>query len=99
MARNSGDFRILDKDLGRITNVERAMAQSARPLLRLGLALGFIGTVALIALQVFADQPALGMLVAGFAVAAYLVAVQLIEKDLRVTNSAISPIISNASVA
>lgn len=72
MAKPQADFRILDKDLGRISNAERAMAQSARPLLRLGLALGFIGLVALIALQAFGGQPALGMVVAGFAVAAYL---------------------------
>lgn len=72
MARTPTDYRILDKDLGRISNGERAMAQSGRPVLRLGLALLFIGAIAVLGAQLFHDRTEIAMLVAGFAVAAYL---------------------------
>lgn len=72
MARTPTDYRILDKDLGRISNGERAMAQSGRPVLRLGLAMLFIGATAVLGAQLFHDRTEIAMLVAGFAVAAYL---------------------------
>ena len=49
MARESREFRTLDKDLRRVTNAERAALQSARGVLRLGIALAFVIAAALTA--------------------------------------------------
>ena len=72
MAREPREFRTLDKDLRRVTNAERAVMQSARPLLRLGIALIFVIAAALTATGFFADQPAIIIVATGMAVAAYL---------------------------
>lgn len=65
------DFRILDKDLGRVSRAEHAALASARPVLRTGLALGFVALAALSA-TAMAGQPTLGIMAAAIAVAAYL---------------------------
>ncbi|RCW79434.1 inorganic phosphate transporter [Paracoccus lutimaris] len=72
MAREPREFRTLDKDLSRVTNAERAVMQSARPVFRLGVALIFMAAAALTATGFFAGQPAIGIVAAGMAVAAYL---------------------------
>lgn len=66
------EYRILDKDLGRITNAEHAALALARPRLRLGLALLFMAVVAEIGATMLAGQPALGIVAASIAVATYL---------------------------
>lgn len=66
------DFRILDKDLGRLTNAERAGLHSFRPLIRLGVAGLFVAFVVLASFSSFSDHPEFGVIVAGVAVAAYL---------------------------
>lgn len=66
------DYRILDKDLARITNAERAAQASSRPLLRLGLAMVLVATLAEFAATALAGQPALGVMAAAVAVAIYL---------------------------
>ena len=63
------EYRILDKDLGRITNAEHAALALARPRLRLGLALLFMAVVAEIGATMLAGQPALGIVAASIAVA------------------------------
>ncbi|MDF3903397.1 inorganic phosphate transporter [Paracoccus sp. AS002] len=72
MRREPREYRTLDKDLSRVTNAERAVLHSARPLMRLGLALIFIAAASYVGTGFFADQPAIGILAAGLAVAAYL---------------------------
>ena len=72
MPREPREFRTLDKDLSRVTNAERAVMQSARPLLRLGIALLFVIAAALTATGFFAGQPAIAIVAVGMAVAAYL---------------------------
>lgn len=72
MRREPREYRTLDKDLSRVTNTERAVLHSARPLLRLGLALIFIAAASYLGTGFFAGQPAIGILAAGMAVAAYL---------------------------
>lgn len=67
------DFRILDKDLGRLANAERAGLQSFRPVLRFGVALVFVAAVAIVAMTwIGGGHPEIAMLVAGTAVAAML---------------------------
>lgn len=72
MARHSRQYRTLDKDLSRVTNTERAMLQSGRPLFRLGIALIFMAAAAYAATQMLAGQPALGIVAAAVAVSAWL---------------------------
>ncbi|MFD2439127.1 inorganic phosphate transporter [Paracoccus kondratievae] len=72
MRREPREYRTLDKDLRRVTNTERAVLHSARSLLRLGLALIFIAAASYIGTGFFSDQPAIGILAASMAVAAYL---------------------------
>lgn len=72
MARYSREYRTLDKDLRRLDNSERAMLQSGRPVFRLGLALIFVALAAYGATAIFAGQPALGIVAAAMAVAAWL---------------------------
>ena len=72
MPREPREYRTLDKDLSRVTNTERAVMQSARPLLRLGIALLFVIAAALTATGFFAGQPAIAIVAVGMAVAAYL---------------------------
>ena len=72
MPREPREYRTLDKDLSRVTNTERAVMQSARPLLRFGIALLFVIAAALTATGFFAGQPAIAIVAVGMAVAAYL---------------------------
>ena len=72
MPREPREFRTLDKDLSRVTNAERAAMQSTRSLLRLGIALLFVTAATLTATGFFAGQPAIAIVAAGMAVAAYL---------------------------
>ena len=71
MTRPTREFRILDKDLGRISRAEHAALASARPVLRIGLALVFAAMAALAA-TALAGQPALGIMAAAIAAAIYL---------------------------
>lgn len=70
--RTGTDFRILDKDLGRLTHAEAARFHAARPVLGLGAAALFVVAVTLVALGVFAGQPGLATIGAGMVVASYL---------------------------
>lgn len=72
MRREPREYRTLDKDLSRVTHTERAVLHSARSFMRLGLGLIFIAATAYVGTGFFADQPALGILAASMAVAAYL---------------------------
>ncbi|MFI0397359.1 inorganic phosphate transporter [Paracoccus jiaweipingae] len=72
MAKNPQDYRILDKDLGRIANAETAAAQAASGWLRLGAAALFIAAVVLVVLGMAGQQGALATIAAGAAIAAYL---------------------------
>jgi PiT family inorganic phosphate transporter len=72
MARYSREYRTLDKDLRRVTNIERAMLQSGRPVFRVGIALIFMALAACAATAIFVGQPALGIVAAAMAVAAWL---------------------------
>ncbi|KGJ04486.1 inorganic phosphate transporter, PiT family [Paracoccus halophilus] len=66
------EFRTLDKDLSRVTNAEHAIMQSARPLLRLGIALIFMVAASVTAASLFAGPSSISVVAAGMAVAAYL---------------------------
>lgn len=67
------DFRILDKDLSRLANAEQAGLQSFRPMLRFGVALIFIATMAILAAAMIGGgHPEQAILVAGIAVATLL---------------------------
>ncbi|MTH33455.1 inorganic phosphate transporter [Paracoccus limosus] len=70
--RPERDYRILDKDLGRMSNAEHAALALARPRVRFGLALVFIAAAAETAATVLAGQPALGIVAASVAIAIYL---------------------------
>jgi len=72
MSREPREYRTLDKDLRRVTNTERAVLHSARPLLALGLGLIFMAAASYVGTGFLGDQPALGILAASLAVAAYL---------------------------
>lgn len=72
MAGPDRDYRILDKDLGRMSNAEQAALSLARPRVRIGLALVFIAAMAEIAATAIAGQPALGTVAAAVAIAVYL---------------------------
>lgn len=64
-------FRILDKDLDRIANAESAGLHSLRAASRLGLALAFAATVAVVG-AVVSGGAAPGLVIAGVLVAAFL---------------------------
>ncbi|AGT07549.1 inorganic phosphate transporter [Paracoccus aminophilus] len=72
MTKEKREFRVLDKDLGRVTYAEHASLVSVRPVIRLGAAALFIAVAAVITFGVFGNHPSLGLIVAGVAVAAYL---------------------------
>ncbi|TRW98661.1 inorganic phosphate transporter [Paracoccus sp. M683] len=72
MARPGTEFRILDKDLDRISNAEMAQMQAARPMLAIGAALIFVAAVTLLAIGVYGGRPDLALIAATMAVAAYL---------------------------
>lgn len=72
MANPNNDFRILDKDLSRVSNAESASVQLGQSMIRLGLAMLFIALAALISFGAFGGHPGLGIIVAGVAVSAYL---------------------------
>ena len=70
--QNGRDYRILDKDLDRLGHAEGAGRAAARPLRRLGLALGLGLLVLLTAALAGVGLPAQAPIVAGFSVAIYL---------------------------
>lgn len=72
MERRTRKYRILDKDLGRVTNAEHASLASGRHLMRIGLALTLMAAAALFSATVFAGQPMVGVMAATLAVSAYL---------------------------
>ncbi|MFB9221482.1 inorganic phosphate transporter [Paracoccus cavernae] len=72
MANSNNDFRILDKDLSRVSNAESASVQLGQSMIRLGIAVLFIALAALISFGAFGGHPGLGIIVAGVAVSAYL---------------------------
>lgn len=72
MAKLPQDYRILDKDLGRIANAETAAAHAATGWLRLGVAALFIAAVVLVAVGMVGQHNGLATIAAGAAVSAYL---------------------------
>ncbi|AUH32699.1 inorganic phosphate transporter [Paracoccus tegillarcae] len=72
MARRGTEYRILDKDLNRLSNAGFAQVQAARPVLAIGAGLIFIAAATLLAIGVYGGQPHLAMIAATIAVAAYL---------------------------
>lgn len=72
MPAKDPQYRILDKDLGRLSNAEHARVASAQPLLRLGIALIFIVALTTVATTVLSSQPNWGMMAAAVAIAIYL---------------------------
>ncbi len=65
-------IKTLDKDLGRIGLMERAMSHAARPLVAPGLALAFVVLVGAIALAVMGIRPGSLIVVAAAAIGAYM---------------------------
>lgn len=72
MNRRGVEYRVLDKDLRRVTNAETAQLQAARPLIAVGAALIFVAAVGLLALGVYGGRPDLAMIAAAMTVASYL---------------------------
>lgn len=72
MKTSQRDFRILDKDLTKLTHSEAARFQAARPLMRLGAAMLFVLAVVLVAMGVFGGQGDLATVGTAMAVASYL---------------------------
>lgn len=72
MARPLGEFRILDKDLERLTNAETASARFFRPQVRLAIAIVLIALGGLLAFGALGAGADIGMLAAGLAVATYM---------------------------
>lgn len=72
MAGKGPQYRILDKDLGRLSNAEHARVASAQPVLRMGIALLFIAAITTLAATFMSNQPAWGMMATAVAVAIYL---------------------------
>ena len=72
MTRDNRDYRILDKDLGRLSNADHARLVSGQPVLRLGIALIFVAAVAAFSAGALAQQPVIGMTAAALALALYL---------------------------
>lgn len=89
------EYRILDKDLSRLSNAEVAQVQAARPVLAVGAALIFVAAAALLALGVYGRHPDLAMIAATMAVAAYL-ALSIGSND--VANS-LAPAVGSGAVA
>ncbi|MFG6079980.1 inorganic phosphate transporter [Paracoccus litorisediminis] len=95
MPQNEREYRILDKDLGRVTHAEHAALASARPMVRLGLALVFIAAAAEFAAAALAGQPALGIMAASVAVAIYL-ALSIGANDV---SNALSPAVGSGAIS
>lgn len=72
MIRPLREFRILDKDLERLTNAETASARFFRPHVRLAMAIVLIALGGLLALGTMGGGADIGMLAAGLAVATYM---------------------------
>ncbi|MDF3607212.1 inorganic phosphate transporter [Paracoccus sp. DMF-8] len=72
MVRPLREFRILDKDLERLTNAETASARFFRPQLRLAIAIVLIALGGLLAFGALGGETDAGMLAAGLAVATYM---------------------------
>ncbi|MFD1796683.1 inorganic phosphate transporter [Paracoccus aurantiacus] len=66
------DFRILDKDLDRLGHAEGAGRVASRPLRRMGLLMGMVLSVIMIAAFAGMSMPGHAALIAGFSVALYL---------------------------
>jgi PiT family inorganic phosphate transporter len=71
-APNGNQWKTLDKDLNRISQVEYAQAYVARPMVGLGVALAFIIIAALVAALIFGSQPGSMIIVAAAALGAYM---------------------------
>ena len=69
---NNNQWKTLDKDLGRISQVEYATAYVARPLTALGIALAFIAVAGLAAALFFGTQPGNLIVVAAAVFGAYM---------------------------
>lgn len=72
MPPDNREYRILDKDLGRVSNAEHARSLSAQLTLRIGIALIVIVAVAEFFTTVVAGQPAFGITATAIAIAIYL---------------------------
>lgn len=72
MAADRSQYRILDKDLGRLSSAEHARIASGQRVLRLGIALIFLAAMAIFAATALAGQPAMGLMAGSIAVALYL---------------------------
>lgn len=95
MRNDHREYRVLDKDLGRVSNAEHAAMASARPRLRIGMALFFIVLVAEIVATALAGQPALGIMAASVAVAVYL-ALSIGANDVA---NALAPAVGAGAIA
>lgn len=72
MPQGKRDYRVLDKDLGSITNVERAQFHAFRPILRLGAAVLILAGVLLLFTVPAGQQTELVGIAAGLIVAGWL---------------------------
>ena len=72
MGNNRGQWWTLDKDLGRIGQLELATQYVARPMVGTGIALAFIVIAALIAAAFFGQQPTNYVVIAAAAFGAYM---------------------------
>lgn len=95
MARRGTEYRILDKDLDRLSNAGFAQHQAARPVLAIGAALIFVAAATLLGIGVYGGRPDLAMIAATIAVAAYL-AMSIGSND--VANS-LAPAVGSGAVA
>ncbi len=69
---NHGQWWTLDKDLGRISQLELATQYVARPMVGMGIALAFIAIAALISMVFFGHQPTNYVVIAAAAFGAYM---------------------------
>lgn len=72
MVRPPSEYRILDKDLERLSNAETASARFFRPQVRLAIAIVLIALAGLLAFGTLGGGADIGMLAAGLAVATYM---------------------------
>jgi PiT family inorganic phosphate transporter len=72
MGNNRGQWWTLDKDLGRIGQLELATQYVARPMVGMGIALAFIVIAALLAAAFFGQQPTNYVVIAAAAFGAYM---------------------------
>ena len=72
MSDKNGQWQTLDKDLGRIVQVERATSYVARPMVGLGVALAFMVLAGLGAALAFGTQPGSIIVIAAAVLGAYM---------------------------